>query len=51
MFIVPDKERDEREQFAVEACYLMRDRFLSKRSRSGLAWMLKLAPVTCWLRP
>jgi hypothetical protein len=24
-----DKERDEREEFAVEACYLMRDRFLS----------------------
>jgi 1,2-phenylacetyl-CoA epoxidase catalytic subunit len=25
-----DKERDEREEFAVEACYLMRDRFLSE---------------------
>src|SRR5882724_680033 len=25
-----EKERDEREQFAVEACYLMRDRFLSE---------------------
>jgi len=24
-----EKERDEREEFAVEACYLMRDRFLS----------------------
>jgi hypothetical protein len=24
-----DKERDEREEFAVEACYLMRDRFLA----------------------
>src|SRR5260370_9890377 len=24
-----DAERDEREEFAVEACYLMRDRFLS----------------------
>ena len=25
-----DKERDEREEFAVEACYLMRDRFLAE---------------------
>jgi hypothetical protein len=25
-----EKERDEREEFAVEACYLMRDRFLSE---------------------
>lgn len=25
-----EKERDEREQFAVEACYLMRDRFLAE---------------------
>ena len=25
-----DKERDEREEFVVEACYLMRDRFLSE---------------------
>jgi len=25
-----DKERDEREQFAAEACYLMRDRFLAE---------------------
>jgi 1,2-phenylacetyl-CoA epoxidase catalytic subunit len=25
-----DQERDEREQFAVEACYLMRDRFLAE---------------------
>ena len=24
------KERDEREEFAVEACYLMRDRFLGR---------------------
>src|SRR5947208_14437737 len=24
-----EKERDEREEFAVEACYLMRDRFLA----------------------
>ena len=26
----PQKERDEREEFAVEACYLMRDRFLAE---------------------
>ncbi len=25
-----DKERDEREEFVVEACYLMRDRFLAR---------------------
>src|SRR5512138_1956376 len=25
-----EKERDEREEFAVEACYLMRDRFLAE---------------------
>ncbi|MEW6270690.1 MAG: ferritin-like domain-containing protein [Thermodesulfobacteriota bacterium] len=32
------KERDEREQFAVEACYLMRDRFLAQQvwERLGL---------------
>ena len=32
-----DKERDEREEFVVEGCYLMRDRFLGERSgrRSG----------------
>ncbi|HLG17284.1 MAG TPA: ferritin-like domain-containing protein [Blastocatellia bacterium] len=27
---ISDKERDEREEFAVEACYLMRDRFLGE---------------------
>ncbi len=33
-----DKERDEREEFAVEACYLMRDRFLAEEvwERVGL---------------
>ena len=33
-----DKERDEREEFAVEACYLMRDRFLAEEvwERLGL---------------
>jgi len=33
-----DQERDEREEFAVEACYLMRDRFLSEEvwERVGL---------------
>ncbi|HMG36857.1 MAG TPA: ferritin-like domain-containing protein [Blastocatellia bacterium] len=33
-----DKERDEREQFAVEACYLMRDRFMAEEiwERMGL---------------
>jgi hypothetical protein len=33
-----EKERDEREEFAVEACYLMRDRFLSEEvwERVGL---------------
>ena len=33
-----DKERDEREQFAVDACYLMRDRFMAEEiwDRLGL---------------
>ena len=33
-----DKERDEREQFAVDACYLMRDRFMAEEiwERLGL---------------
>ncbi len=35
---ITEKERDEREQFAVEACYLMRDRFLGEEiwDRLGL---------------
>jgi para-aminobenzoate N-oxygenase AurF len=31
-----DKERDEREEFAVEACYLMRDRFMAEEIWSHL---------------
>jgi hypothetical protein len=31
-----DAERDEREEFTVEACYLMRDRFLSEEETLGL---------------
>jgi hypothetical protein len=35
-----DKERDEREEFCVEACYLMRDRFLAEEvwERLGIDW-------------
>jgi hypothetical protein len=35
---ITEKERDEREQFAVDACYLMRDRFLGEEiwDRLGL---------------
>jgi hypothetical protein len=31
-----DKERDEREEFVVEACYLMRDRFLAEEMWGNL---------------
>lgn len=33
---ISDKERDEREEFAVEACYLMRDRFLAEEVWSNV---------------
>jgi hypothetical protein len=35
-----DKERDEREEFCVDACYLMRDRFLAEEvwERIGIDW-------------
>jgi hypothetical protein len=36
-----DKERDEREEFAVEACYLMRDRFLGEEIWQRLGFDLK----------
>jgi hypothetical protein len=36
-----DKERDEREEFAVEACYLMRDRFLSEEVWEALGLPVK----------
>lgn len=35
-----DKERDEREEFAVEACYLMRDRFLGEEIWQRLGFNL-----------
>lgn len=36
-----DKERDEREEFVVEACYLMRDRFLGEEVYQNLGFNLK----------
>jgi len=36
-----DKERDEREEFVVEACYLMRDRFIAEEVYRNLGFDLK----------
>jgi hypothetical protein len=36
-----DKERDEREEFVVEACYLMRDRFLAEEMYERLGFNVK----------
>jgi len=36
-----DKERDEREEFVVEACYLMRDRFLAEEMWTNLGLPVK----------
>jgi hypothetical protein len=36
-----DKERDEREEFVVEACYLMRDRFLAEEMYECLGFKVK----------
>lgn len=36
-----DKERDEREEFVVEACYLMRDRFLAEEVYENLGMNVK----------
>lgn len=36
-----DKERDEREEFVVEACYLMRDRFLAEEMYERLGFKVK----------
>src|SRR5262245_26817008 len=40
-------ERDEREEFAVEACYLMRDRFLSEEGGEALA--LPVEECVAWV--
>jgi hypothetical protein len=42
-----DKERDEREEFAVEACYLMRDRFLAPEVWETLG--LPVDECTTWM--